>query len=148
MAYITQADLMNDVDLRTLIQLTQDANNATEPNAEVIAQAINDAEGTFESYARTRYTLPVPATPKVKSVCCDIAVYKLFRRRAKSDDGVFKVRKTAYDEAIKFLCDLQMGRAALDVPAVQETIEVPSTGDRILTNAARNKFTDDKLNGF
>src|SRR5829696_4030034 len=103
MAYITQQDLIDELGLQKLIELTTDDLDATEPDAAVVNRAIEYAVGTFESYARTRYTLPVPSTPTVKSRCVDLAVYHLFRKRATDADGVFKVKKTAYDEAITFL---------------------------------------------
>lgn len=148
MSYITLEDLEKRVGAQKLIELTNDDVDATEPSPDVVAEAIDYACGTFDSYARVRYTLPVPTTPLVKTRCLDLAVYALFRRQATFDEGVFKVKKTAHDEAIAFLKDIQAGRAALDIPAIQETIENPASPDRILTNATKSKFTDRKLSGF
>lgn len=146
--YIVQQDLIDEVGAAKLIELTSDDPDATEPDANAVAKAIDYAVGTFDSYARTRYSLPVPATAMVKSRCLDLAVYHLFRKRATYDEGVFKVKKTAYDETIAFLKDLQAGRAALDIPATDETVESPATSDTILTNAAKSKFSDKNLWGF
>ena len=146
--YITAQDLIDEVGLARLIELTSDDADADEPDTAAVTKAIEYAVGTFDSYARTRYALPVPATSMVKSRCLDLAVYHLFRKRATYDEGVFKVKKTAYDETIAFLKDLQAGRAALDIPASEETIESPATSDTVLTNAAKSKFTDTNLSGF
>lgn len=145
--YITTEDLIDELGEGLLVELTDD-NDTGEINPTVITKAIDYAVGTFEAYARTRYALPVPATALVKSRCLDLAIYRLFRKRAEFDDGVFKVKKTAHDETISFLKDLQAGKAALDIPAAEETIESPATSDRILTNQANSKFTDNKLKGF
>lgn len=147
MAYITQEDLVDELGEEILVQLTDDLNTG-EVNAAVVSKAIDSAEGTFESYARTRYSLPVPVTPLVKSICIDLAVYHLQRKRSTYKEGVFEVKKTAYDEAVSKLKDIAAGRAALDVPAIEETIESPTTSDRILTNAAKAKFSDKILSGF
>lgn len=147
MSYITAEDLIDELGEDLLVELTDD-NDTGEINENVITKAIDYAVGTFDAYARTRYSLPVPATALVKSRCLDLAIYRLFRKRAELDEGVFKVKKTAHDETISFLKDLQAGRAALDIPAAEETIESPATGDRILTNKSNSKFTDDKFKGF
>lgn len=147
MSYITQQDLIDELGEPTLVQLTDD-DGTEEIGAAAIANAIAFAVGVFESYARTRYSLPVPATQLVKSCCVNLAVYQLYRKRATTGDGVFKVKKTAYDEAISLLKDIQQGRAALDVPAATETVELPASSDQILTNAAKAKFTDAKLSSF
>lgn len=147
MSYITQQDLVEELGESQLVQLTDDGEN-DEIGSAVVAKAIEYAAGVFDSYARTRYSLPVPATPLVKSCCVNLAVYHLFRKRATFDDGAFKVKKTAYDESIQLLKDIQSGRAALDVPAAKETIETPASSDKVLTNAAKAKFTDSKLSSF
>jgi phage gp36-like protein len=147
MSYISEQDLIDELGEAALVQLTDDAGTET-INPAVVAKAIDAATGTFEWYARTRYGLPVPATPLVKSLCIDLAVYNLYRKRATFKEGVFEVKKTAYDEAIAKLKDLAAGRAALDVPASEETVETPASADKILTNAARSKFNDKILSGF
>lgn len=147
MPYIQLQDLLDELGEDILVQLTDDL-DAGEINEIIVSKAIASAEGTFESYIRTRYSLPVPATQLVKSRILNLAIYELYRKRATFDDGVFKVKKTAYDETISLLKDIQKGVAALDVPAAEETIENPATGDAILTNSANSKFSDTKLSGF
>lgn len=145
--YITIQDLKDELGERTLIQLTDDTKSNV-INVTVVNNAIDSAEGTFESYIRTRYTLPVPATRMVKTRCLNLAIYELYSKRATFDEGVFKVKKTRYDETISLLRDIQKGFAALDVPATEETTETPTSGDRILTNASKSKFTDKKMKGY
>jgi phage gp36-like protein len=145
--YITQTDLLKRIDEATLIQLTDDADTG-EINAEVVTEAILDAEGIFESYVRTRYSLPVPTTPLVKKSCLNIVTYTLFQRRATFAEGVLEVKEKAYKETMALLKDIAAGKAALDIPAAEETIENPKTSDKILTNAAKSKFSDNALKGF
>lgn len=147
MVYIALQDLLDELGEDILVQLTNDS-GTDEVNAAVVNRAIATAEGTFESYIRTRYSLPVPATQMVKTRCLNLAIYELYRKRASFDDGIFKVKKTAYDETISLLRDIQSGKAALDVPAAEETVENPASGDAILTNTAKSKFSDTKLSGF
>lgn len=132
---------------RKLIQLTNDDDNDVVNDA-VVNKAIEYATGVFDSYIRVRYTVPVPATQMVKSLCLDLAIYKLYKRRATSDEGVFKVRKLSFDEAINQLRAINAGKAALDIPEVEETEVNPTTGDKILSGTKRPQFTEDKLSGF
>lgn len=148
MAYITQEDLLDELGERTLIELTDDTGSG-EIAEQLVSKAIEFAVGAVESYLRTRYTLPVPSTQFIKSTCVTFAVYKLYAKRATfADDGVFKVKKIAYDEAMARLKDIAAGRAALDIPATEETIETPASGDQILTNARNTKFSGDNLKGY
>jgi phage gp36-like protein len=150
MSYITAQDLEDEVGLDKLIQLTDDE------SAGVVGQkradrAIGYAVGTFESYARTRYTLPVPVTEKVKAACVDLAIFHLYKARASSEDeGRYKVRKEAHDATLKWLCDVQSGKAGLDVPAVEETLANPASPDEVLRGSDRSAvvFSDEKLSGY
>lgn len=147
MSYIEQQDLVDELGEDKLIQLTDNTRSRVVDTARV-AKAISYAVGTFEAYARTRYTLPVPATEKVKSLCLDLAVFNLIKGRATYDEGVYKVRRDAHDDAMKFLQALQSGKAALDVPAAQETATLPASPDRVLRGNSNTVFTDGKLSTY
>lgn len=147
-AYISLTDIETRIEPAKLVQLTDD-NRSGQVNQGVVDAIIADAEGTFDSYARTRYALPVPATQNVKSKCLDIAVYTLFARRATTKDGIFEVKEKAYNAAIAFLKDVAAGKAALDVPAKEETIVNPASGDEVLRGPSRPaRFSDENLRGF
>jgi phage gp36-like protein len=147
MTYITLHDIGSRVDQDKLIQLTDD--DGIEVKSDVVDAIIADAEGTVESFLRTRYTLPVPVTAKVRSLCLDIAVFKLVERRAVSKEGIFEVKEKAHDKAIKFLQSVQKGEAALDVPATEETRSNPKSSDEVLRGASRESaFSDEKMRGF
>lgn len=141
---MTEQDLIDELGEQTLVQLTDDA-GTDEINESRISKAIEFARGTFDSYARSRYSLPVPATPMVKSLNLDLAVFHLYKSRTSLAEGIYTVKKNAADDALKILKDIAAGKAALDVPAGEETTENPQTPDRVLTNASKTKFTDDRL---
>lgn len=147
MSYITQQDLTDALGEDKLIQLTDDAGSGVVGEARV-SKAISYAVGTFESYARTRYTLPVPATEKVKSICLDLALYKLQRDRMKTQEQIDNLTKALYAPTIKFLEALSGGKAALDVPAAQETATTPASPDKIRRGSTRTVFSDESLKGF
>ncbi len=147
MAYITKQDLIDAIGQQKLMQLTDDSSSGA-INDDVVDKAIAYAVGTFEMYARTRYSLPVPATTKVKSICIDLALNKLDRRRAKNSEAL-KMVQDSYKEIERQLKDVSSGAAALDVPAAEETATSPASGDRILSGPAKEAaFSDDKLGGY
>ena len=148
MSYITQSDLIDELGEDRLVQLTDNARAGVIDESRV-GRAIAYAVGTFDSYARTRYSIPVPVTEKVKSVCLDLAVFHLFRGRVSTDDGVYKVRRDAHNDAMRFLEALQKGTAALDVPTAEESATKPAASpDRVLKGSSRAAFGDDTLKGY
>ncbi|MGH9942942.1 MAG: gp436 family protein [Pyrinomonadaceae bacterium] len=147
MSYVTLDDLAEELGEDKLTQLTdEDRVGAIDEGR--VNKAIQFAVGTFEAYARTRYTLPVPTTEKVKSICLDLAIYHLKRRRATTAEAIDNLKKTLHDPAIKFLEALQGGKAALDLPAAQETEVLPASPDRVLSGNSRPVFTDKKLSSY
>jgi phage gp36-like protein len=164
MTYITKQNLIDELGEQKLLELADDTGQAdigdlSDDNGEAgqriskrIGGAIAYAEGTFDSYARTRYTIPVPITIKVKSVCLDLAVFHFYKSRVTSSttEGVYKVKKDAHDAAINFLKDVAAGKAALDVPSEEETVTNPASPDEVLRGSAKTAavFSDDKLKGY
>lgn len=147
MPYLETQDLIDELGEVTLVQLTDDA-GTDEINDARIQKAIEFARGTFDSYARSRYPIPVPVTPVVKGLNLDLAVFHLYKSRTSVAEGVYTVKKNAADEALKMLKDIAAGKASLDVPAAEETTETPGNPDRILTNASHAKFNDAALKSF
>jgi phage gp36-like protein len=147
LSYITQQDLEEELGSDKLLQLT-DPNKTGEVDSAIVGKAISYAVGLFESYARTRYTLPVPTTEMVRSICLDLAVYKLRRSRATTQEAMDALKKSLYDPAISLLKAIQKGEAALDIPAQEETAELPASPDRILSGTGKSQFGDDKIGGY
>ena len=147
MVYLELQDLLDELGENTLVQLTDDEQTGEVSEARVL-KAIESAKGIFDAYARSRYSIPVPVTPMVKTLNLDLAVFHLYKSRTSIAEGIYTVRENAYKAALTMLKDIQAGKAALDVPAAEETKENPTNPDKILTNAARSKFSDDKLESF
>jgi phage gp36-like protein len=147
MAYLESQDLIDELGDVKLVQLTAEP-GATEIDPARVVKAIEFAKGTFDSYVKTRYSIPVPVTPLVKTINLDLAIFQIFKSRTSVTAGVYTVRENAYKAALQLLKDIQSGKAALDVPAAEATITNPANSDKILTNSARSKFSDDKLSSF
>lgn len=146
MTYITKQDLLDELGEHLLVQLAD--NGEGEVDDDRINKVINKAQGVFDSYVRTRYAIPVPATEMVKAKNLDLAIFELYKSRVDVTEGIYTVKKEAKDDAIKLLTAISQGKAALDVPVAEETIETPSSPDEILTNSKKSKFSDTNLQGF
>lgn len=148
MSYLTQQDLLDEMGEDLLVKLTDDAGTGEVGETRVL-KAIEFASGTFDAYARSRYSLPVPATPLVKATCLDLAIFHLYKSRGTlAKGGVYEIREANYKAAVALLRDMSVGKVSLDVPAIEETKTNPASSDEILTNAGRTKFSDEKLAGF
>lgn len=143
MPYLVTQDLLDELGEDTLVKLTDDEATGTVNETRVL-KAIDFATGVFDSYARSRYSIPVTATPMVKSLNLDLTVYHLYKSRSQFAEGIYAVKKTAYEDAMKLLKEIASGRAALDVQSDTETDVLPANEDRILTNASTTTFTDDR----
>ncbi|MGA9768276.1 MAG: phage protein Gp36 family protein [Blastocatellia bacterium] len=155
MSYITTQDLIDELGEEKLLELTDDEGSGDLENDHVqkrIGKALSYAVGTFDSYARQRYQIPVPVTEKVKATCIDLAVFNLFKGRGTSatKESVYGVKKDAHDLAMKYLLDIGAGRAALDVPSIEETITKPASPDEVLRGSSKSQevFSNDKLTGY
>lgn len=144
--YLTHSDLTDELGIAQLVSLTDD-DQSDIVNVNALDKAIQYAEGVFDSYIRGRYSLPVATTAMVRSICTDLAVYWLYRRRSEDTDGVFAVKKTAFDEAIALLKSINAGKAGLDVPTISENSEFPETPGQILIaeNGGSRIFTNENL---
>lgn len=153
MSYLTIQDLIDELGESKLLELTDNDATGDLENPKVvsrIAKAIGFAVGTFDTYARQRYQIPVPVTEKVKATCLDLAIFHLFKSRSELPEGVYKVRKDAHDIAMKFLADVGAGKAALDVPSIEETIINPASPDEVLRGSSKSEvvFSSDNLKGY
>lgn len=141
MAYAVQADLSpRRIPATELVQLTDDTNSGA-VNAQTVADILDEASATIDSYCRTRYSVPLQASSKIKGLCLDIAEYLLYlrRRRVKPD-----VRQT-YEDAMQFLRDLSTGRAGLDQPVNA----APQTGGMdVQVTSKIEAFSSDHIGGF
>jgi phage gp36-like protein len=138
MPYCTQADLLEQISEDELIQLTDDA-GAGMIDAAVVTRAISDADAEIDSYAGTRYSVPLSTTPAmIRKLSVDISVYNLFARRRGAPDD----RKERYKNAIRFLSDLSKGLISI---GVSTPAPADDSGPEATTDADDRIFTRGKL---
>jgi len=108
MAYCTQADLSERFGDTELAQLTDPA--AQSPQSGEIQKAIDEAGSLIDSYAATRYDVPLSPVPTiVRKWACDIARLFLWKDRAAADSIV----TLNYDNAVLALKDIARGLVSL-----------------------------------
>jgi phage gp36-like protein len=118
--YCAQADLERRYSVAELIQLT-DRTGADAVNADIVDEAIADADALIDSYLEKRYRdrMPFDPVPTVlERVACVIARYNLYTNH-KPDE----VQKP-YDEVLKFLEHVAVGKVSLGADSEQP----PMTG--------------------
>lgn len=114
MSYITLKDLRDRFGDVELIQLTDTHDNDAIDQVKV-NQAIADADAMIDSYIGGRYGLPLVETPTVLvKPACDITRYYLY------DDNTTELVENNYNTALKFLKDVQAGKATL---GISESVE-------------------------
>lgn len=141
MPYCTQSDILEQISLKELVQLTDDANQGI-VDASVVARAIADADAEIDSYAASRYSLPFSPVPAmIRKVSVDIAICNLFSHRR----GIPDNRKQRYENDVRFLKSVAAGDVTLgsDSPSgsSDDGIEASSSADDRI-------FTREKLAGY
>lgn len=140
MSYSVQADILNQLDEASLIQLTDDAGLAVD--ADVVTRAIADADATIDSYCQARYAIPLtPVPPRIRQVSVDIAIYNLYSRRG---DTAPEIRKDRHTEAIRYL--EQVSQEKIDLGAA--TPAKTNTADTVSIDSNTRIFDRTKMNGF
>lgn len=141
MPYCTQSDIEEQIPQAELINLTDDAGSGG-VDASAVARAIADADAEIDAYCGARYTVPFsPAPVMIRKLSVDLAIYHLFSRRALK---VSEDRKARYDNAIRFLRDVSLGRISLGADAPAET----DTSDSVNMDTSVRVFTRDKMRGY
>jgi phage gp36-like protein len=141
MGYAVKADITpRRISTQEIIELTNDTGGGA-ANDPLIETIITEASATIDSYCRNRYSVPLQPSEKIESVCVDLVVYELFKRRRRVDEDI----QRCYDDAMSFLRDVSTGKAALDQPAGAD----PQQGslDSKPTQKAE-KFSDTNLTGY
>jgi phage gp36-like protein len=143
MPYATQADLLQRISLKQLTQLTDDAGQ-NQPDATVVAAALEEASGLIDARVRDRYTTPLQASDTATAICRDICVYLLFTRRPQQISEAVRQR---YEDAVSLLKEIAAGKASLDQPvSAAQPQSVPSGPVTPICQDIR--FTECNLEGF
>lgn len=138
MTYATQQDLITRVGEQELIQLTDRADPpAGSVDAAVVAAALGHADALIDSLVGARYPVPLAVVPSIViDYACDIARYRLY------GDAPTETVQRRYDQAVRYLHDIQAGRADLAGPAIA------TSGGGVQHSAADRVFTRDTLSDY
>jgi phage gp36-like protein len=105
MPYCTQNDLENLIPMAELAELSSE--NGAIPNALVIAEMIDRVTAEIDSYVSVRYAVPFDSIPVIiKGLALDMVIYHLYSRRS----AVPPIRRLKYEESIRFLQDVALGK--------------------------------------
>ncbi|MCP4259091.1 MAG: DUF1320 domain-containing protein [Planctomycetes bacterium] len=113
MPYSTLTDIKKVIPEDTIIQLTDDTGNAAVDTVKV-DEAIAQADGEIDTYVGAKYTVPlsVPIPDIIRGISCDIAIYKLYKRRM---EDIPETRDTSYTRAVKLLKEIRDGKQPLPI---------------------------------
>ncbi len=113
MPYSTKTDILNQIDEATLMQLTSDTGAVIDDVP--ISRAIFKADSIINSYAGKRYVVPFDPVPEVvNTTSASIAIYLLYQQKSQKVGGVSESVRTAFEDAMKWLSDVSLGRAVID----------------------------------
>lgn len=140
MPYATANDFTARFGPDELLQLT-DRNHDGATDADVLGQAISDADAEIDAYLAGRFALPLSGTvpPVLVRIACDVIRYRLW------DQAASEEVTTRYNAAVKFLQSVASGLVKIGVEP-----EPAATAD---TNAALSVssgrvFTRDTLRDY
>lgn len=129
MGYATQADLVTRYGQDQILVLA-DRDNDGETDADVVAEALANADAEIDGYLASRYELPLsPVPPILVRLACDVAVWHL----CDTDSLATDLRRKKYEDAVAILKRLSSGDMSLGV-----TPEPPaSSGAAVLVGPPR-----------
>lgn len=140
MSYATIADLLKRAGERELLQIADD-NRDGEPDAAIVAAALEDARHLIDGYIAAKYATPLKAVPPlVRGWAVSIARYVLHR------NGAPEHVEQDYRDAVSALKDVARGLIALPVAEDGEA-PAPVTGTSMASHPAQ-VFTPSKLRGW
>jgi phage gp36-like protein len=112
MAYSSEADILKMIPQAELAQLT--AESGEDPDSQVVAEAISQADAEIDSYVGVKYPVPLTAVPEqIKALSVDLAIYHLYSRRS----VVPPVRLRKYEDGVAFLKQVAAGQVT--VPGIE-----------------------------
>lgn len=114
--YASAAELAVAVPERTLVRLSNDDPEATEVDASVVAAELSHSSQLMDLYLGQLYVLPLVAattlaTDVLRTLCVDIARYRLYQRRPETDIPPAVVE--AYTRALANLTLIRDGKLGI-----------------------------------
>ena len=139
MAYSTKSDILDQLDEVSLIQLTDDVGTGAVDD-EKVEKAISAADAKINAYCQNRYSIPLtPVTGVIVDMSVDIAIYRLYSRRA---DTIPEIRKDNYKDAIRFLERVSDGKVELGSNAVEPAGEGEYSGESLISTKDKEFGTE------
>jgi len=116
---------------RDLVQITNEDPAAQTVNTVFVQQFLDDASVEIDGYLESRFTLPLTdAPPRLKQLCCEIAMYKMQSLRPLHD---LEDARKRYEDAIEVLQEVRDGKLTLGLTA--DNLEPSSASPSVLTEA-------------
>jgi len=106
--YATKMDLESTYGEDLVASLADTDGNGV-PNEETIEQALYTASSIIDAHLAARYSVPVFATPVVRDLAVDIALYRLAYSRLKQTQEM----RLRYEDAIGLLKRIAEGKASI-----------------------------------
>lgn len=106
MPYCNQNDLEILIPVTELVELTTERGDIA--NFTIITEIINRVDTEIDSYVSVCYATPLVSVPDIiKWLSVDMVIYHLYSRRS----VVPSIRRTKYDDAVKFLQNVALGKS-------------------------------------
>lgn len=124
MGYAVQADIEKRYG-EDFLWTVADRKNDGVLDSDAISQALEDGTAEINVYLSKRYSLPLPAVPRMLVLCCvDIAAYNLATGTALSDEI-----KERYTRQISLLKSIRDGNADLGIPEPEKPAPAGGGGE-------------------
>jgi phage gp36-like protein len=106
MPYCNQNDLETLITVTELVELTTERGDI--PNPTIITEIIDRVDTEIDSYVSVRYATPLVSVPDIiKGLSVDMVIFHLYSRRS----AVPSIRRTKYEDAVKFLQNVASGNS-------------------------------------
>ena len=139
--YAVQQDMVTRFGNAEMVQLTNDALDATQIGVDKMNGALADASAEIDGYLQGQYALPLANPPAILTIyCCDIARYRLFDARATEQV------QARYDAAIRYL--KQVGAGTLGLGLGTDGKDLSEAGGVLSSAPGCQVFTSDKLKDY
>ena len=137
MSYATPAQVTERHGADAVLLLTdRDGDGVADTNA--IERALADASAEIDTYLAVKYDLPLSETPAVLTrLAADIAIYRL----AVSADRRIEEHRVRYDDAVKLLERISVGKASLGLAS-------PGQPSRAYVKTRPRRFSRDTMAGL
>jgi phage gp36-like protein len=129
MPYITQEILINFIDIKEVIKLTDD-NNDGQIDSSAMQQALESADAEIDLYLKNVYqNIPKPTENKMlQSIAADITMYYLYKRRLATEmpESVAEI----YNNAIKKLRQIREGLLSIDIGRIEQSFNIKESANK------------------